>query len=555
MAIVANGTVTAKGFGTATITAKAGSKTATCEVTVVPKEIPATAITLSDTTLNLQKGNTATLTATVTPENSTDAVEWSSSDESVATIANGVVTAKGIGTATITAKAGSKTATCEVTVVPKEIPATAITLSNTTLNLQKGDTATLTATVTPDNSTDAVEWSSSDETIATVANGTVTAVGKGSANITVTAGNVSAVCSVTVTEVTPESYDVSPNVNGGASKLFEPWGLKYFATFDGDGRAHISDRGIAILKDTYYSDGMTPEAFCANENANVFLGSKGELEYENPTDKYPNGRYAATLTKGIYSYDISAKYYVVPFVVMDNGQTVYGTIKSNSMERILTNNLKSTTVSDTEKAISRCILELKESVAEYYAEMEIPSASHDMVIPRGNTQTAAPSVKTVAQSGITPNVVAGAARLIEPWGMRYYATYTASDEIADRGVVMLSQQSYNSVYSSSPDSMRLNKNAFVFRESDGTLVYDSNMARYSATVTEGISSKDISDLYYVVPFVVLNDGSYVYGNVKTNSMKNILTRNQDKDNVPDTEKAVSRDIIALYEAVKAYYEE
>ena len=552
---VANGTVTAKGFGTATITAKAGSKTATCEVTVVPKEIPATAITLSDTTLNLQKGNTATLTATVTPENSTDAVEWSSSDESVATIANGVVTAKGIGTATITAKAGSKTATCEVTVVPKEIPATAITLSNTTLNLQKGDTATLTATVTPDNSTDAVEWSSSDETIATVANGTVTAVGKGSANITVTAGNVSAVCSVTVTEVTPESYDVSPNVNGGASKLFEPWGLKYFATFDGDGRAHISDRGIAILKDTYYSDGMTPEAFCANENANVFLGSKGELEYENPTDKYPNGRYAATLTKGIYSYDISAKYYVVPFVVMDNGQTVYGTIKSNSMERILTNNLKSTTVSDTEKAISRCILELKESVAEYYAEMEIPSASHDMVIPRGNTQTAAPLVKTVAQSGITPNVVAGAARLIEPWGMRYYATYTASDEIADRGVVMLSQQSYNSVYSSSPDSMRLNKNAFVFRESDGTLVYDSNMARYSATVTEGISSKDISDLYYVVPFVVLNDGSYVYGNVKSNSMKNILTRNQDKDNVPDTEKAVSRDIIALYEAVKAYYEE
>ena len=81
------------------------------------------------------------------------------------------------------------------------------------------------------------------------------------------------------------------------------------------------------------------------------------------------------------------------------------------------------------------------------------------------------------------------------------------------------------------------------------------MARYSATVTEGISSKDISDQYYVVPFVVLNDGSYVYGNVKSNSMKNILTRNQDKDNVPDTEKAVSRDIIALYEAVKAYYEE
>lgn len=351
------------------------------------------------------------------------------------------------------------------------------------------------------------------------------------------------------------AYDLSPNVNGGASKLFEPWGLKYFATFDGDDSAHISDRGIAILKDTYYSDDMTPGAFCSDKNANIFLSSKGELEFENPTEKYPNGRYAATLTKGIYSYDISAGYYVVPFAVMDNGQIIYGKIKSNSMERILNNNLSSTSVSDTEKAISRCILALKETVAKHYAAIGIPSVSEDMAVPRGHTQTAAPSVRTMTESGITPNVVAGAARLIEPWGMRYYVTYTASSNISDRGAIMLSQQSYDSVYSHSPDKMRLNKNAFIFRESDGTLVYDAASGRYAATVTEGISSKDIADLYYVVPFVVLNDGSYVYGNVKSHSMKNILTRNQDKDNVPDTEKAVSRDIIALYEAVKAYYDE
>lgn len=514
-------------------------------------EIPATEITLSDTSLNIQQGGKATLTATVTPNNSTDVIEWSSSDESVATVANGTVTAVNIGIATVTAKAGNVSAMCLIIV--GNTPAS-MTINKETMQLHIGDSESLLLTVVPVSFNSPV-WSTSDASVATVENGTVTAVGVGTATVTATIGDKSVTCEVTVTEAAPVSYDVNPNVNGGASKLFEPWGLKYFATFDGDGRAHIADRGIVILKDTYYSDGMTPEAFCSDKNAHVFMGSKGELEFENPTEKYPNGRYAATLTKGIYSYDISAKYYVVPFAVMDNGQTIYGKIKNNSMERILTNNLSSTTVSDTEKAISRCILALKEAVAEYYAEMGIPSASHDMDIPRGNAQTAAPSVKTAAQSGIKPNIVAGAARLIEPWGMRYYATYTASDEIADRGVVMLGQQSYNSVYSSSPDSMRLNKNAFVFRESDGTLVYDSNMARFAATVTDGISSKDIADLYYVVPFVVLNDGSYVYGDVKSNSMKNILTRNQDKDNVPDTEKAVSRDIIALYEAVKAYYEE
>ena len=350
------------------------------------------------------------------------------------------------------------------------------------------------------------------------------------------------------------NYDLNPNVVAGASKLYEPWGLMYFATFDGEDSAHVQDRGFAILKDTYYTEDMTPETLCADEHAHIFWGSKDELLYEEPSTKYPNGRYAATLTKGIYSYDISAKYYVVAFAKMDNGQVIYSSkVKSNSMEKILRNNLDKDTVSETEKAISRCILALKDTVAAHYEAMGIPSAAEDKAIPRGSSQTAAPSQKSMMESGITPNVVTGAARLIEPWGMRYFATFSESDDIQERGIVMLNEKNYQTVYSLQPDQMRLNAESYVFRTSDGSLEYEAEKDRYFATVTEGISSRSIAELYYVVPFVVTKDGSYVYGTVKSHSMKKIFTNNLNKTNVPDTEKALSRDILALYEAVKTYY--
>ena len=58
-----------------------------------------------------------TLTATVNPSDATDkTITWSTTDATVATVSNGVVTAKKVGTATITAKAGDKTATCAITV-------------------------------------------------------------------------------------------------------------------------------------------------------------------------------------------------------------------------------------------------------------------------------------------------------------------------------------------------------------------------------------------------------------------------------------------------------
>ena len=92
---------------------------AATSVTTVAKQVAVSKITVSPKTLDLEVGQTGTLTAIVTPDNATDkTVIWTSSDNTVATVDKdkGVVTAVGKGTATITAAAGGKTAACKVTV-------------------------------------------------------------------------------------------------------------------------------------------------------------------------------------------------------------------------------------------------------------------------------------------------------------------------------------------------------------------------------------------------------------------------------------------------------
>lgn len=83
----------------------------------VTADVEATDISLDESAIELEQYDVATLTATLTPEDATTAVEWTSDNEEVATVTNGKVTAIGVGSATITASAGEGvTATCEVTV-------------------------------------------------------------------------------------------------------------------------------------------------------------------------------------------------------------------------------------------------------------------------------------------------------------------------------------------------------------------------------------------------------------------------------------------------------
>ena len=77
--------------------------------------VPCTGISIDKDTLTFEKvGDTEQLTATVTPSDTTDAVIWSSSDDNVATVVNGLVTIHGIGTATITATCGYQSASATV---------------------------------------------------------------------------------------------------------------------------------------------------------------------------------------------------------------------------------------------------------------------------------------------------------------------------------------------------------------------------------------------------------------------------------------------------------
>ena len=201
---VDEGLITAKKVGNTTITASVGGVTAKCSVEVTPSYIEVLSVKLDKSEVPLKAGETVTLTATVNPSDATDkTVTWSTSDQTIATVSNGVVTAKKVGTATITAKAGSKTATCQITVVATEV--TSVTLNKTSASLKAGETVTLTATVNPSDATDkTVTWSTSDQTIATVSNGVVTAKKVGTATITAKAGSKTATCIITIE---PSSID------------------------------------------------------------------------------------------------------------------------------------------------------------------------------------------------------------------------------------------------------------------------------------------------------------------------------------------------------------
>lgn len=207
-----NGLVTPLKAGTATITVTAKAvvtttngmpiltKTATakCTVTVTDNTIPATNIELDASSKTMTVGEKAKLTATVKPDDSTDKVTWKSNNDKIVSVdENGNITALAVGETEVIATAGSVSAVCKVTV--EGVKVSEVKLDKTSVSLKAGETAQLTATVTPDNATDkTVTWTSSNEKIATVADGKITAVAPGTATITATSGDKSATCTVTV---------------------------------------------------------------------------------------------------------------------------------------------------------------------------------------------------------------------------------------------------------------------------------------------------------------------------------------------------------------------
>ena len=177
---------------------------------------PVTGIKVSSDTLTLtKKDETAQLTAEVTPSYADNKrVTWQSSDEKVATVdENGKVTAVGNGTATITATSvsGSYTATVSVTVkIPVEIQKLTIEAEKETLT-KIGESTELKVKIEPENADlQKLIWKSHNEKVAIVnENGKVTAVGNGTAEITVTTKDGKITASIMITVKVPDE----PTIN------------------------------------------------------------------------------------------------------------------------------------------------------------------------------------------------------------------------------------------------------------------------------------------------------------------------------------------------------
>ena len=217
------GMITALSEGTATITCTSvdvSSVKATCVVTVIPRQVPVTDISLNKTEISLYESEKEQLTATLSPDNaSIKTVTWASNNQTVATVSNeGLVEAIAEGSAIITCSANDNSgvkAICSVTVKKRNVPVSQIILNKSTLTLEKFEEYQLIATVKPDNATNkGISWSSDHTNIATVdSNGKVTALSVGTAIITCEAidgSGVASMCDVTVTNATPPPPPSTP---------------------------------------------------------------------------------------------------------------------------------------------------------------------------------------------------------------------------------------------------------------------------------------------------------------------------------------------------------
>ena len=192
--------------GETTITITVGKETVTYKVRVenVDEAVVLTNIKMEKNTVELEKDKSYKMNVTLTPSNATNAeLKWTSSNEKVATVKDGEITAVGPGTCMVTVSStNGNSDTCLVKVVGdgNYNPIEKIKIVSTDVSLNKGTSYNLSYEVVPEDSVNLITWKSSDEKIATVENGVVYALAGGTVKVTAQSGDFEEEVNVTVIE-------------------------------------------------------------------------------------------------------------------------------------------------------------------------------------------------------------------------------------------------------------------------------------------------------------------------------------------------------------------
>lgn len=240
------------------------------------EELSPTAINFDRSEATMNVGDNLVIEAVVLPPDSfSGQLAWESSDETVASVKDGLVTAIAQGEAVISAHAGDISAQCAVTVQEQKEEIT-IVLDRNEITLSVGGTATIQAIVLPEEYAAQIEWASSDDGVVSVdGSGIVTALAEGEADITASIGDVEAACHVTTVPVPVERVilDVaSLEMNVGDKHVItatvEPDNATYrtvswtssdeaVATVDENGEVTAAGFGNAVITAT--ADGVSAE--------------------------------------------------------------------------------------------------------------------------------------------------------------------------------------------------------------------------------------------------------------------------------------------------------
>ena len=226
-----DGVAQAVGLGTAQITATSGNVSCTYVITTQPdSSMVATEMDITLASSTIAVGDTTSLSLAVLPTSAANYIDvtLSSSDPGVATVNNfGKVTGVAPGKATITATSGDVSCSATITVVAAASSTTgatqSISLNTNYVVLKPGSSKTITGTVSPSSSSQALTFTSQDKSIATVsANGVITGVSTGATAVIVSNGTVSSSVTVIVNRTASASGDDTNNSGDGDTTETDP---------------------------------------------------------------------------------------------------------------------------------------------------------------------------------------------------------------------------------------------------------------------------------------------------------------------------------------------